>query len=185
MMRVSWGQRIAAATVIGAVVVAVVAWMATPANASAPPPPIGLTGEVDGLYPGATATMDVHLTNHQSFTIRVTSVDVAVLSSPTCPARFLSVGGSRTPVEVAPTATAIIAVPVQMDRAAPDACQGAVFPLDLSASAVEAGDAAAPPPSLALTGVALVRLVVVALALVVTGATARLVARRRAKGTTP
>lgn len=94
-----------------------------------------IAGEIDGLYPGAARTLDATVTNPYPFAIRVSSVTVIVGDAgPSCPATMLEVGGSAGGVEVAGHATGIVLLEVRMEMRAPDACQGATWPLRFTAS---------------------------------------------------
>ena len=145
-----------------------------------------ITGEIDGLYPGAEATLRARVTNPMPLTIRVTSVDVTVQdASPDCPARMLEVEGPRGTTDVPPGGTGTVPLDVRMDRSATDACQGVTWRLGFVATAVEVEEASGAPagPSgpggLALTGGSLVLLLVLAASLAVAGFLALREGRRR------
>lgn len=106
-------------------------------------------GEIAGLYPGIDTTLQATVTNPQSFPIEVTSVAVQVADlSPECPGSLLRFGSIRASVVISAGATALVPVAVQMDRAAPDACQGVVWPLEFRAVAIsDGGSAGLPPPT--------------------------------------
>lgn len=89
-----------------------------------------ISGEVDGLYPGVRATLEARVTNPHPFSIVVTSVTaVAADARASCPASMLEIEGTAEPVEVPARETAVVLLAVRMDRDAPDACQGATWPL--------------------------------------------------------
>lgn len=93
-----------------------------------------VAGEIVGLYPGAVRTLDATVTNPYPFAIRVSSVAVVVDDAgPNCPAAMLEVGGSVGSVEVAGRATGTVPLEVRMQLMAPDACQGATWPLRFTA----------------------------------------------------
>ena len=160
-----------------------------PAGASVPAAgDIEVTGEVDGLYPGAMKTLDARVTNPLPFTIRVTSLGASVgNASPGCLASMLEVDTSTTTVDVAPGATGTVPVRVRMDHSAPDACESVTFPLVFAATAVDTGFEPTSPNgpiqtgsgSLAFTGTDIAKVLAVALALVALGVLARGAARRR------
>jgi hypothetical protein len=147
-----------------------------------------ISGEVNGLYPGANATLEARVTNPQPFTIRVTSVATAVENAdPSCPGSMLEIGDVRAPVDVPSGATGSVPLAVHMDGSAPDACEGAIFTLEFVATATDTGGSASQssPPnsaghgSLAFTGTDIVKVLAVALALAALGVLARRAAHRR------
>jgi hypothetical protein len=151
-----------------------------------------ISGEVNGLYPGANTTLEAHVTNPQPFTIRVTSVATAVEdANPSCPGSMLEIGDVRAPVDVPSGATGSVPLTVQMDGNAPDACEGTIFTLEFVATATDTvTDTGGPasrssPPnsvghgSLAFTGTDIVKVLAIALALVALGVLARRAAHRR------
>lgn len=125
-----------------------------------------IAGEVDGLYPGAEATLDARVTNPYPFAIRVIATGGTVLdASQACPASMIEIAASQATVEVPAGETATVQLHVRMSRNAPDACQGATWPLAFTGTAVETGTSSLPGTSvlgsdgqgvLALIGVALV-----------------------------
>jgi hypothetical protein len=99
-----------------------------------------ITGQVDGLYPGADTTLDARVTNPYPFTIRVTSVEVTVRdASPACPASVIEVRDSRAEVDIPRNATGTLPLEIRMDPTAPDACQGATWTLTFAGTAVAHG----------------------------------------------
>jgi hypothetical protein len=108
-----------------------------------------ITGEVDGLYPGADLTLDVRITNPQPFWIRVTSVAVRARDAgPGCPASMLDLRDSQAAVNIPPGATGRLPLGIRMDPGAPDACQGASWTLEFTGSAVAAGANGLPSTSM-------------------------------------
>ena len=104
-----------------------------------------IAGEVDGLFPGAETTLDARLTNPHPFPIRVISTSVIVLdASPGCPASMLQIGDSQMTIVVPAGGTGTVPLHVRMSRSAPDACQGATWPLEFTGTAV--GMAPGTPP---------------------------------------
>lgn len=96
-----------------------------------------IAGEVGGLFPGADTTLDAVVTNPHPFAIRVISTTVTVLdASQACPASMLEIGDSDATVEVPPGGTATVPLDVRMSLDAPDACQGATWPLRFTGTAV-------------------------------------------------
>jgi hypothetical protein len=99
-----------------------------------------IAGEVDGLYPGAETTLDALVTNPYPFAIQVISASATVGdASSACPASMLEVGDAQTTVEVPATSTGSVPLRVRMHASAPDACQGATWPLLFTATAVRTG----------------------------------------------
>ena len=95
-----------------------------------------IAGEVDGLYPGADTTLNARVSNPHPFAIRVISTTVTVLdASPACPASMLQIGDSQASVVVPPGGSGTVPLDVQMSRGAPDACQGATWPLEFTGTA--------------------------------------------------
>ncbi len=156
----------------------------------------GLSGDVDGLYPGVETTVQATVTNPHAFAIKVTSVSVASLdASPQCPGSLLAVGDLTSTVDIPAGQTGIVPLTVRLDPLTPNACQGATWPLEFSGTAVETGSGgeAAPAPSgpsasgqsggggrgLPLTGANAVGLTAIGAALLAAGVAARVAARRR------
>jgi hypothetical protein len=96
-----------------------------------------MTGEVDGLFPGVETVVQATVTNQQTFTIVVTALTVRALDSSTdCPGSLLQFGQLASTVGVSPGAATVVRIPVRLDVGAPDACQGATWPLEFSGTAV-------------------------------------------------
>jgi hypothetical protein len=146
-----------------------------------------ITGEVGGLYPGAEVTLQTRVTNPHPFPIRVTSVAATVGDAgPGCPASMLEVGGSEEAVEIPAGETRSVPLAVRMDRTAPDACQGATWPLEFRGTATDVEPATGGSPSrppgrvgFAYTGANLLLLLLITLSLAAAGVLALHQARRR------
>jgi hypothetical protein len=147
-----------------------------------------ISGEVDGLYPGAVSTMSAVVTNPQAFVIRVTTISVHVGdASADCPASMLRIDRTTPNVTIAAGATRRIPVDVRMLRRAPDSCQRVVFPLRLVATAVAAdgdsdgdgGAPSAPHTALPITGSTIMSILVIATATVTAGSAIKRSTRRR------
>jgi len=165
-------------------------------GASTPQGGFGVGGDVNGLYPGAEATVQATVVNPQSFTIQVTSVGVTALdASPQCPGSLLSFGDQPATVDIPASGTGTVLLTVQVDPGMPDACQGATWPLSFVGTAVSSagGSPASSPNSdgsgsgtraggLALTGADMMGLAAIGAGLVAAGVTARHVSRRRRRG---
>ena len=112
-----------------------------------------ISGQVEGLFPGADATLDARVTNPHPVTIRVISTGVTVLdANPTCPASMLDVGGSGATFDVPPGGTMTVPLAVRMSRSAPDACQGATWPLEFTGTAVGTATSGLPGTSMIVVG---------------------------------
>jgi hypothetical protein len=108
-----------------------------------------IAGEVVGLYPGAHATLDAQVTNPHPFAIRVITTTVTVLDAgPACPASMLEIGDSQASVEIPPRETGTVPLDVRMSRGAPNACQGATWPLQFTGTAVGTGSSGLPGTSM-------------------------------------
>jgi hypothetical protein len=94
-------------------------------------------GDIDGLYPGAVATLDAHVANPWDASIEVISVVVDVAdAAPDCPGSTLSFAPTARSVIVAARSQAVVPLEVRMDAAADDACRGVTWPLEFSARAI-------------------------------------------------
>jgi len=99
----------------------------------------GITGDVSGLYPGQIASLQLTISNPKPFEISVTSITTAVGSATrTCPAAYLSVGAFSGHLRVGANGKATTTVTATLEHSAPDACQGAMFPLAYTGNAVRA-----------------------------------------------
>ncbi len=128
--------RVAAALVVAALAAAGATQIATAAKGGgggAKPSsakPLVVSGFVEGLYPGATSTLLVTVTNDNNVAIAVASMRVdASDAGPDCPASVLMFTPPAPGQVIAARATATVPVAVAMASDAPDACQGATFPL--------------------------------------------------------
>jgi hypothetical protein len=92
-----------------------------------------ISGKLTGLYPGATRELVLVVHNPQMFPIVVTSITTTVASpSAGCQASNLVVTAFSGELPLRARTSAEVSVPVLMRHVAPDACQGAVFPLTYS-----------------------------------------------------
>jgi len=100
---------------------------------SARPKSFQIAGAIKDLYPGSSATLTLTVRNLQRFTIVVTRLSTTVGSpAPGCHATNLTVATFSGQLTVRARASRQLSVPVTFSRAAPDACQGARFPLEYS-----------------------------------------------------
>ena len=103
-----------------------------------------LSGDVTGLFPGSTKTLEVEIRNPQSFAIRVTEIRVAVGDVPRgggtgpCEGLLVGVTGLAGPVVVPRNATAATQLEVTLSGSAPDGCKNVNFPLTYSGRADKA-----------------------------------------------
>jgi hypothetical protein len=92
-----------------------------------------ISGSVGGLYPGLSTQLVLTVVNSQSYKIVVTSITTRVGAPKAgCSASNLIVGAFAGDLKVKAHESAELSVPVALSHAAPDACQGAVFPLTYS-----------------------------------------------------
>ena len=94
------------------------------------------------LFPGGRRPLRVKITNHSRFPIKVTRIRIRVRRDPThasCPPRtYVRKTRLRRPVRVARRRSRRVRLAIKLLYKAPDACQGAVFPLSLRGTAVKA-----------------------------------------------
>jgi hypothetical protein len=94
--------------------------------------PFRITGDVDDLYPGARALLNVQVTNPNNSPLTVRSIDVAVEDSDVvgCGSEWISPGRDvRISALVPAKSTAHLSFPVRMLDNAPAECQGATWTL--------------------------------------------------------
>ena len=98
-----------------------------------------VSGRVEGLRPGGTRPLALTVENPNSVAIRVTSITVAAgAARPGCPGSSLVVPRWTGSLAVPRRGTASVSVDVRLPGSAPDACQGAVWPLTYGGTAVKA-----------------------------------------------
>jgi hypothetical protein len=89
-----------------------------------------ISGHVTGLYPGAVLPLKVTVSNPWHFGIIVTSISASVgPGRPGCAAANLKVSPFTGELKLGAGQTGYATLEVTLAHAAPDACQGAVFPL--------------------------------------------------------
>lgn len=102
--------------------------------APAPQPAIRLSGHVAGLYPGAAKSFRVSVANRsrRRWVVRLVK---AVPGAPNrrCPAGNMKLAPYRGAFELPPRARRSVSLRAAMHPDAPDACQGALFPLTFRA----------------------------------------------------
>jgi hypothetical protein len=90
-------------------------------------------GAVGGMYPGRSQPLKLFVYNPNKVAITVTSIATTVLNASTkCSAANLHVTGFSGNLAVPAGSLASTTVTAAMAHAAPDFCQGAVFPLQYS-----------------------------------------------------
>ena len=96
-----------------------------------------LTGDVTGIYPNATVVAPVRVHNSEQYALTVESTQVLIGDAAAgCDASNLTARAVGPPVVVAAGGVANIPIQVHMLASAPDACQGATFPLTFVAEGV-------------------------------------------------
>jgi hypothetical protein len=94
------------------------------------------------LYPGGRRPLRVKISNHSRFPIKVTRIRIRVKRDRThagCPPRkYVRKTRLRRPISVARRRSRRVRLAIILRYKAPDACQGAVFPLRLRGTAVRA-----------------------------------------------
>jgi hypothetical protein len=104
-----------------------------------------IPGRASALYPGATGSRGIRLSNPENFTILVQTV-TATVGKPTdakgkpvtaCPATSVRVDALLAPVAVPGNGTADLTLVTHMLAGAPDACRNLTFPLTYTGTAVK------------------------------------------------
>jgi len=94
------------------------------------------------LYPGGKRRLRVKISNHSRFPIKVTGIRIRVRRDRThaaCPPRkYVRKSRLRRPIKIARSRTRRVRLAIRLRHKAPNACQGAVFPLRLRGTAVRA-----------------------------------------------
>ncbi len=107
---------------------------------AAGPDDFTMSANFSGLYPNADLIADVSVHNPQNFAIAVKAATVIVGdASPTCLAGNVIADSFSGDIVVPAQGNAIVPVRMQMLASAPNACQGAVFPLTFAAEGVIVG----------------------------------------------
>jgi hypothetical protein len=121
--------------VFASAVLAVVVTTASPAMAQTAASVFELQAHVSGLFPGATIVEPVQVHNPQDYPVTVVSTEVLIAdASAGCTASNLDASAVGGDVEVAAGSDAAVPVAFHMAADAPDACQGATFPLTFVAT---------------------------------------------------
>ena len=138
------GDRVAVAAGVAAVAILAGGGMAMARRSTGPAPPrpshleLAISGDVEGLHPGAHAALEVTVANPYAFDVRLRSLEITVGDAgPDCSAPALIVGPIPTDDIVRGRAASVVDVPIAMADSAPDACQGATFPLTYTATAAK------------------------------------------------
>jgi hypothetical protein len=98
-----------------------------------------VSGQVGDLRPGGSRPMVLTVQNPNSVAIRVTSITVAAgAAGPGCPGSSLTLPQWTGSLQVPKRGTASVTVDVALEPSAPDACQGADWPLTYGGTAVKA-----------------------------------------------
>jgi hypothetical protein len=100
-------------------------------------PGFSISGHTAGVVPGAHGRLRLQVHNRHRFKIRVTSIKTRVgNASAICPASNLSVRRFRGHKKVRARHARSFRVRIAMAASAPNACQGATFPLTYKGRAV-------------------------------------------------
>jgi len=98
-----------------------------------------VTGQVTSLDPGVNRSLVLTVRNPNNFAIRVTSVTVAAsAASSSCPAGALTLPSWTGSLLVPKDGTTTLTLQLLLKATAPDACQGATWPLTYGGTAVKA-----------------------------------------------
>src|SRR5688500_5149322 len=98
-----------------------------------------ISGSIADLVPGDQRTLLLQVTNPNPFTVSVNQVLVtATAASADCGVANLSISPLPAPVLVGGNASGTAGIPIKLVATAPDACQGATFPLTFSAEVTKA-----------------------------------------------
>ena len=94
-----------------------------------------------GLFPGAKRPLRLRISNPNRFAIKVTRVGVRVRRDPShmsCPPRdYVRKTRLTKSIRVRPRSSRRVRLAIKLLYSAPEACQGAAFPLGLRATAVK------------------------------------------------
>ena len=97
-----------------------------------------LKGNVKGLWPGGRKSLQLRIENRNAFAIRVLSLSLAAQSSnkPGCEAGWIRAPKTkRFRLSVEPLSARVASYPVTLAKNAPNACQGARWPLRFTGTA--------------------------------------------------
>jgi len=112
-----------------------------------------LTTNYTGLYPDADVTVPVTVHNPMAYDLAVHTAAVQVgNANPGCTADFLEASSFSGDVVAPAHGDTTIPIRMHMLASAPDACQGATFPLSFSASGSPLGAQPSDGSSFAFTG---------------------------------
>ncbi len=172
------------------VILIVVTAIALPAAAAhAADEQFTLTTAYSGLYPNADVSVPVTVHNPHGYELAVHAAGVTVGDAgPACPAANLEASSFAGDVVAPPHGDATIPIRMHMPASAPDACQGATFPLHFTASGEPLGPDAdgsgsASTGGFAFTGAESWTMTLVGAAALVAGLALIGVRRRRPSGT--
>lgn len=91
---------------------------------------IGVSGDVAGLYPGASLPLRLRLTNPYSFDVIVTSVEVTpAAAAEGCGPEWIRADALSAPVALGKKGSATTDITLRMHGDAPDACKNATWAL--------------------------------------------------------
>ena len=133
-MRRAIGALLAVAVVLGATAAGYAALQradrAAQPRAAIEPSPVRVTGEIDDLFPGVPSILPIRVRNLTDGPVRLRWVRTKVQQTGgSCDRSWLHTE-QVTPRQLIPARGRLdLQVPVMLDPAAPDLCQGATFPL--------------------------------------------------------
>jgi len=104
---------------------------------SRPPKRFSIVGHVDGLQPGAPASLPVRIRNPWSWSIRVKSVNAQIdASGRPCPVSNVWVRSFKGSFKVPPRSSRTLVLVAGLRATAPTVCQGSTFALTFRGRAV-------------------------------------------------
>jgi hypothetical protein len=133
------GPLVAVALTLGSMALADVVGAPEPEPLRAARPTFRVRGNVKGLYPGHVKKMRLRVRNPFDFAIRIHEVRArARRPFVGCPAKAVKIRRWHGNLKIAPHSRRIVNVRIRMKRWAPNACQGARFPIRYRGEAVRA-----------------------------------------------
>lgn len=102
------------------------------------PDTLSLSGNVDGLYPGAALPLPVKVANNAAFDVEVTTITVTVIANGRCSAANVAVAPFSGSLLIRKRATATAPLTITFSSQAPNECQDASFGLLYTAVATRA-----------------------------------------------
>jgi hypothetical protein len=130
---------IAATIALSSMAVAGVGLSNEPPSSRTSNPTFRIRGAVKGMYPGRVRKLRLRIRNPLDRAIRVRSIRARVRRPHRgCPAKAITIRRWRGHLRIRPHRGRTVRVKVKMKRRAPNACQGARFPIRYRGTAVRA-----------------------------------------------